>query len=272
MSNLITLQIEGLPTDGGHVLVSDFISRLENLLASLNGFDRTEGGTSQPTLNYRIVDARHSSPLTLTLEPVLRKKITNPDPRHIEKRHSRFFRELGAIRDNKPVSPDVDDATLEHLQKLVEGVGQDFKTAKIYNGESSVDLDFGFEANIRKLLNEEDASYGTETGMLEAVNIHGKSRTCWIYPRIGPQKIRCDFLPGTRDLIRENLGKHVLVEGVKYFRPNSPFPFRVSVKEFGPLETESESSLKDIEGMAPNATQELSTIDFIAKLRDEWDE
>jgi hypothetical protein len=150
-------------------------------------------------------------------------------------------------------------------------LGKDFKKAVIYNSEAKVDLDERFETNIRRLLDEEDTSYGQEVGMLEAVNIHGKNRTCWIYPSIGPQRIRCDFLAGEYDQIKENLGRCVRVEGYKYFRPNSPFPFRISVREFGPiLEDHEPIFIKDLYGIAPNATSEMSSVDFIRYLRDEW--
>lgn len=272
MSNLITLQIEGTPSEGGHILVSDFIERLENLLSTLNGIDRIVGNTSHATLNYRIVDAKHTSPLTFTLEPVIKARVKKPEPHHIENRHKRFFSEMAAIRDRKPISPEIDDSLLIHFQRLVEGVGKDFTKARIFNGKVSVDLDSEFETSVRKLLDEEDASYGCEEGMLEAVNIHGRNRTCWIYPRIGPQRIRCDFMAGTRDQIRENLGKYVRVEGIKYFRPNSPFAFRVSVRDFDALPGDVEPfHIKDIYGIAPDATKTTGTMDFITDLRDEWD-
>jgi hypothetical protein len=271
MSNLITLQIEGTPSEDGHVLVSDFIGRLEELLATLNGIDRIVGQTAQPTLNYRIVDASHKSPLTLTIEPIIKSRV-KPEPQHIQKRNARFFKEMRAVRRNEPISPEIDDAVLDHMRAMVEGLGTEFISARIYNGESDVDLDSTFEKNVRRLLEEEDASYGSEEGMLEAGNIHGRARTCWIYPRIGAQRIRCDFLPGTRDQIKDNFGKYVRVEGVKYFRPTSPFPFRVAVKDFQAIEDEQPISLKDIEGIAPNATGGISSVEFVRNLRDEWDQ
>jgi len=271
MSNLITLQIEGVASEDGHVLVPAFIERLEHLLSTLNGIDRIVGQTAQPTLNYRIVDARHSSPLTFTLEPILKKRISRPDPDHIQLRHRRFFREMSAVRRSEPVSPEIDDTILEHMRALVEGLGKEFRSARISNGESNVELDEKFEASVRRLLNEEDASYGSERGMLEALNIHGGNRTCWIYPKAGPLRIRCDFLPGTRDLIIQHSGKAVWVEGVKYFRPNSPFPFRIAVKDFGAMSDEESVPVRDLEGIAPLAIGSMSAVEFVRKIRDEWD-
>lgn len=271
MSNLITLQIEGVPSEDGHVLLADFLERVENLLSTLNGIDKIVGQTNKPTLNYRIVAVSHSSPLSFTIEPILKKGTTKPDPQHIQTRHARFFKEMRAVHSNEVISPDVDDSVLEHMRSLVEGLGTDFTSARVFNSEADVALDSVFETNVRRLLDEEDSSYGSEEGMLEAVNIHGKTRTCWIYPRIGAQRIRCDFLPGTRDQIRENLGNYVRVEGLKYFRPNSPFPFRVAVKDFEPIGDDEPVNLKDIGGIAPHATGGMSSVDFVRRIRDEWD-
>ena len=272
MSNLITIEIEGTASQDGHVLLSDFIARIKNLLAVLNGIDRMVGDTAKPTLNYRIIDAKHNSPLTFTLEPVIRKGVAKPKPQHIQLRHNRLFKEVGAIRKNEPISPEVDESILENLRNLVQGVGRDFTSAKLSNGDVEVDLDASFDVNVRRLLDEEDVSYGNEEGMLEAANIHGKNRTCWIYPRVGAQKIRCEFLPGNRDIIKDNLGKQVHVEGFNYFRPNSPFPFKVAVREFEVIEPNEEIIyLKNIGGICPDATGDVSSVDFIRKIRNEWE-
>lgn len=272
MSNLITLQIEGTPSDGGHVLVGDFIGRIENLLLALNGIDRIVGQSGSLSLDYRIVDAKHRSPLSFTLEPVLKKKLVPARPDHIAARHARFFVELNAISKNEPLSPDIDEQMLAHFQGIVEGTGKEFATARLSNGVASIELDQGFETNLRRLLDEEDASYGSEEGMLEAVNIHGNHRKCWIYPRIGPRRIRCDFLPGTGDQIKENLGKRVRVAGVKYFRPNSPYAFRVSVRELDALAEENEPvHLKNLGGIAAPSGEQAGAVEFIRALRDEWD-
>jgi hypothetical protein len=43
MSNLITLEIQGTPSQDGHVLITEFIKRMEHLLSTLNAIDRIEG-------------------------------------------------------------------------------------------------------------------------------------------------------------------------------------------------------------------------------------
>lgn len=268
--NLITLEVEGINSEHGHVRLEDFLKKLEDLLVTLNGIDRIVSQTFQPTLYYRIVEINHSSPLEITIEPVVRQQ-TPTAHEYIAVRHHRFFKELSAIRQNEPVSPEVDDRLIERLRDLVEGRGQSFAKASISNSEARVELDDVFEKNVRKLLAEEDCSYGGVDGALDSVNIHGTSRQFWIYPRIGAQKVRCEFLPGTSEQVREALGRYVRVEGLKYFRSPSPYPYRIAVKELEILDGEEESALINLRGIAPDATGELSSVEFVRAIRDEWD-
>ena len=84
MSDLITVQIEGTPDQDGHVILADFLQRIDQLLQALNGIDRVVGQTERPTLNYRIVDTKHTSPISITLKPVFRKNVIIEGSDHIE--------------------------------------------------------------------------------------------------------------------------------------------------------------------------------------------
>lgn len=271
MDNFITFSVEGLDAEHGHVKAAEFIDSITHLLAALNGIDRLVGETVTPSLYYRVVDAGHSSPLTLKFQPVLRRNAKKVSQNHLKECHDRFFEELSEIRRTGRVSDDIDTKLLEHLRDLAIGIGQDFKQASISNNTERVPLDVTFEKNIQKLLDEEDVSYGGFEGMLEAVNIHAESRRFWIYPKLGAEKVRCYFLPGTNDQIREALGHYVRVVGLKFFRSTSPFPFKINVKEFEILSDEKPVALKDLGGIAPRATGNMSSVDFVRKIRDEWD-
>ncbi len=268
---LITLSVVGVDSEGGHVRADEFLEEVSHLLTTLNSIDRIISQTGNPTLYYRIVAVSHSSPITFTLEPVVRPRFPKPAANHIEIRHDRFFRELEAISLNQPVSPDIDDQVLEHLRELTAGAESSFKAVTISNSSRRVQLDAKFEENVRKLLNEEDASYGHVEGSLDTVNIHGHARRFWIYPRVGAQKIRCDFLPGTSDQLRDALGQYVRVEGFKFFRPQSPYPFRVSVREFEIVSDQHEVHLTALKGIAQGATGEMSAVEFVRNIRNEWD-
>jgi len=271
MSNQITYSVSGLDSENGHVALGEFVDRIEHLLSALNGIDRLVGESQSPKLYYRIVNASHSSPLTITLEPMVKKDVRNVPRDYVHSCHSRFFRELRAVRRMEAVSPDLEPTLLDDFRDIALGVGHDFKSATISNGEERVELDRTFEANIKKLTMEEDVSFGSFEGKLDAANIHEQTRRFWIYPTLGPQRIKCDFMPGTSQQIKDAMGQFVRVTGLKFFRQSSPHPFRIKVKEFEVVEHEGRVSLGDLEGIAPDATAEMSAVEFVRQIRNEWD-
>ncbi len=269
-NNLITLTVEGIEAEGGHVAADEFLDQLTHLLTALNGIDRLIGESGSPKLYYRIVKASHASPLQVTLEPILKKpEVTKRN--YVTECHSRFFQELNAIKRREPVSEDVEPEVLEHLYDLAVGLGRNFKTAVISNDAARIDLDRAFEDNLSRLVREGDVSYGTFEGKLEAVNIHGGSRRFWLYPALGPQRVRCDFLPGTAAQVKEALGHYVRVQGLKHFRPPSPFPARIAVRDFEIVREDERVSINELRGIAPMATEGISAIEFVRRIRNEWD-
>jgi hypothetical protein len=271
-SNLIKLSVEGIRDENGHFRFDEFLQKLQDLLVALNGIDRLVGNTFQPTLYYRVIKVTQSSPLSMTLEPVVKAEMPiRQAEQHIRVRHNRFFHELDSIKRSVPISPDIDEYLLQRFESLAEGRGRSFAKVSISNSEASIDLDETFETNVRKLLAEEDCSYGGAEGRLDAVNIHGATPKFWIYPRIGAERIKCDFLPGTSEQIREALGKYIRVLGLKYFRSQSPYPYRIAVKEFEIQERDDDDSLLKLRGIAPEATGELSSVEFVRAIRNEWD-
>lgn len=80
-TNLITLEVQGVGGENGHVRFDEFLKKLEDLLVTLNGIDRIVGNTFQPTLYYRVVKVTHSSPLGLRLSPWCATKSRSAAPR-----------------------------------------------------------------------------------------------------------------------------------------------------------------------------------------------
>jgi hypothetical protein len=275
MSELITYCVEGLDSEHGHVSVAEFLDKINHLLCALNGIDRVVGQSATPNLYYQIVNASHSSPLTITLQPVIKKRdkqnVRTVSASYIGVCHKRFFQELEAVRKMEPISLEIEPELLEHFRDIALGVGQDFKSATIYNGEHRVELDRIFEKNASRLTSEDSVSFGNFEGKLDAVNIHGEARRFWIYPTRGPKKVKCDFMPGTAEQIINALGHFVRVKGLKFFRQASPYPFRIKVKEFEVISNAGRVPLMSLRGIAPDATGGLSAVEFVRKTRDEWD-
>jgi hypothetical protein len=271
MSEEITYTVDGVDSENGHVTLALFLDRIDHLLNALNGIDRLIGGGGNAKLDYLIIKATHNSALTLTFQPVPKKRTPQIPRDYIPKCHARFFKELRAVGRMEPISPDVEPELREHFRDIALGVGRDFKTAAISNGEERIELDKNFESNAKKLTNEEDCSFGSFEGKLDNANIHGEAGRVWLYPEIGPRKVRCDFMPGTRDQIKEAFGHFVRVVGLKFFQPSNPYPFRIKVKEFEILNHKDQVSLQSLKGIAPAATGEMNAVDFVRQIRNEWD-
>lgn len=64
----------------------------------------------------------------------------------------------------------------------------------------------------------------------------------------------------------------VAVRGECFYRPNVNFPHRIEVTSMEELSTcEELPTLRDLQGIAPNLTGELSSEEFVRRQRDEWD-
>jgi hypothetical protein len=265
----ITLRLEGLPEEDGHVRLSDLLTELQALKDTLDNVDRMVGQTADTVLYYRVIDLQHNSPATVVLEPHIKPKKRKNAGDAIRVRHHRFFQELDAIGKKKPVSEELDTKTLLSFKRLVDGVGKAFYKATISNSVSSIPLTESLRQNVDVLIEKEHRSRGAITGKLEALNVHKTTNTFWIYPAVGPRKVLCKFRTSDREKVKGCIDMIVRVEGVKFFRPNANVPHRIEVDEFETL-PESNGSVADIGGIAPHATGEESSVDFIRRHRDEW--
>jgi hypothetical protein len=265
----ITLKLEGLPEEDGHVRFSDLLDELQALKETLDNVDKMVGQTSGTVLYYRVIDLKHSSPATVVLEPRIKPKKRRLPNDAISIRHHRFFQELDAIENRKPVSEDLDTKTLLSFKKLVDGVGRTFLKASISNSVSSIPLTEGLRQKVDILIEKEHRSRGSIAGRLEALNVHKNTNTFWIYPSVGPRKVLCKFQSSDREKVKECIDKIVRVHGVKFFRPNANGPHRIVVDTFE-VDPQSNVSLADIGGIAPRATGDESSVDFMRRHRNEW--
>lgn len=262
----ITIKLEGPTSQDGHVLLNDLVDELRLLQASLNSIDRIVDEKGETALTYRVVNASHSSPLMLELEPTPKKQIKNSHER-IERTHARFFQEIGAIQRGAPPSNDVDNATLSNLKRMVDNPG--IQAISIKNGHYDVSLDKTFKLNLQRLLRDQDCSQGTLIGKLEALNFHGKSNLFWIYPTIGANKVLCHFPPGQEDKVTKALQHFIEAKGTKFFRVNSPFPYRMEVEDFETVLDSPDENLMELRGIAKGQGA-IDSGELIKFARDEW--
>ena len=128
-------------------------------------------------------------------------------------------------------------------------------------------------AKIDDLLDEENIEIIEEsiTGTLEMVDIHTRNKIR-IYPIIGSKKIDCYFPDDLLEIAKVGVNRYVNVEGKFKYKRGQPFPYEVDVTHIEIYPEENElPTLFDLQGIAPDATGDVSSEDFVRRIRDnEW--
>ncbi len=108
-------------------------------------------------------------------------------------------------------------------------------------------------------------------GTLEILNVNKNNKLFELYPVIGTQKIICDFPSALLQKAITAIGNYVNVVGEYKYKSGHPYPYYVNVTDIEIYPDENElPSLFDLHGIAPNATNGLSSEDFVKGIRDEW--
>ena len=107
--------------------------------------------------------------------------------------------------------------------------------------------------------------------MLEQINIHDGANVFSIYPEIGPSRVQCHFGPSLFDKAISAVGERVSVSGTFKYKPEENFPYAVDVDDIDIYPREDElPTFDDLRGIAPDATGDILSEDFIAVRRDGW--
>ena len=264
----ITIRVLGLPQDKGHVRLTEFIRQLESVKNALKHTERALTGSEDLLVYWRVVDLRHESPATVVLEEVAAKrdsrKSSAPPPVADE-----FIRTLREIA-RKAVLPDrqKDLSVLESYRELGALADSGIAGFNIRAGRRSIDIGERFRKNIDRIIGPDELIEGSISGVLEAINLHNTLRFN-IYPEIGPKKVTCSFASELKGDVIRALDQYVTVAGTLRYKSWSPFPHAVDVKELEILPDEDTlPALAALRGIAEGATGDLSSEDFVRKLRD----
>jgi hypothetical protein len=121
------------------------------------------------------------------------------------------------------------------------------------------------------LVHEEEC-YGSIEGRLESINVHGGSNTFTIYPVTGAENVSCKFPDKLENKAIDAIKRNILVSGLLRYRRGENFPYRINVEDIQIYDWEKDlPSLLDLRGLAPNATGEKSSEQFVRELRDGWE-
>jgi hypothetical protein len=256
--------VEGTERDG-HVRLDVFLQELRRLHGALSKVDASlvDG---QRNSHFAVVGLSHSSPATVELEPRV-------EPNRQDVRPLVVGRLIDAIESVElgVVSNDTDYDLLADLRGLAAPVGSTLKAATLNVGGRSFDLTPDFARRIDAQLAEYESCVGTIEGMLERINVHADANVFTIYPDIGPRLVTCHFGHDLVETAVAAVKRRVAVTGLMRYRKLAAFPYQIDVTEIEIYDPEdSLPGWGDLRGIAPDATGNASSEDFLARFRDGW--
>lgn len=182
--------------------------------------------------------------------------------------------DLRAIRSNNISTSNLDYDILQEYKKLAKfsfRKNDRYETTISFSDDETIIFDEDFSKNIDNFLKGNDDCFSSYEGELEQINLHNGINCFYIYPYGLPEKIRCNFSQELSDNAIDGIGRKVCISGQAIYTNNQNFPHLINVKqiEVYPLENDL-PDWNDLLGIAPNATGDLYSEQFIANLRDDW--
>jgi hypothetical protein len=265
---LITIQMEGIPEDGGDVRLGEFIEELNAVKNALKRTERLVVKSDAQAVDYKIVNLSHSSPATVTVAITSRDPVYRDTPRRISRR---FTSALEMVRRSHRYAERLDSKTLEAFQGITAPTKKHISRITV-TGErnQSVQIDKQFERSLSRLLEGDESERDEIVGRVERVDIHNKNQFD-IYPIIGATRIRCNAPSRLHGDVVNAVGRIVSVDGWALYRKDSQFPYAMKVEGIELHEKdENLPKMSDLHGIAPDATGGILPEDFIRELRDAY--
>lgn len=261
----ITLVVEGLESDDGHVRLEAFVEQLIRIQAALAKLDKSMSGGKRNS-HFVITGLSHSSPATAEIEARVNQRSRDIRQQLI----GQFSNVMDAVERND-FSVNIDYSILEDLKALAAPVGSTIKSSELRLNGSVFHLTDRLSKRIDAHLADQDECPSTVEGMLEKINVHDDTNAFTIYPDVGPTRISCHFPQDLQELAMSAIKRRVAVTGVAKYRKYSPFPHHMDVTAVEIYAPESQlPTFGDLRGIAPDATGEMSSEQFVRGLRDGW--
>ena len=263
--NRITLVVEGLSEDEGQVRFNAFVSELQNLNAAINRVDRETNDGRQGSY-FRIVEISYNSPVRVVLEaqPVGR------DP-YVGHLLLQSFEHAAGVFESGGDLLSMDAEILEDFRNLARPVGKNIKTAMLLFNNTRLDLTPDIVQRVDSALSITEECDGSIEGMLEQINIHQGANTFHIFPEAGPKKVSCNFPSRLYDDAIYAVGRRVEVNGTLRYRARGAFPHQIIVSSIEVYPASGDlPDWEDLRGRAPDASNGMTSEDFVRDLRDGW--
>jgi len=263
VSNKIKIQLIGKGDDKKLIRLNDFVSELNAVSQILHRLDNLVGRSENRSMYFRITDLRYSSPAIVEIEAVPQR----PSMDYTKAVVSKFFDGLDKIKQGKAPA-EFDRELIESYKTLTNVIRKNVAQIDFTSQDIYISVTEDLDEPIKQIIGKDEILHGFVSGVLEYINIHGGVNKFNIYPIAGPSKVECHFPDELLDKAIQGINRKVNVKGRISYKTKELFPYAISVEDIEIYPDESElPNLFDIKGIAPQATGNLSSEEFVREIR-----
>jgi hypothetical protein len=263
----ITIQLHGPSSERGELRLDDFLDELQRVKAALRETERLVSGRA-PSLYFRIKKLQKNSPASVTLEAASDAQDERAEPQFASYVVRSLSTNLRLISHKKRLPKKIDVPVLETYRELVAPSEKRQIDVQIQVGNHSVLINRKFRDILDEAIGEDEFSYGSLSGTIEAINLHDKRRF-WLYPTVGPARVIGKFRNKDRKRFAAAVDKYVTVFGRLRYKTWDMYPYAIFADDIQ-IHDDKAPTLYDMKGMSPDATGTLTTQEYIDHIRDEW--
>lgn len=143
---------------------------------------------------------------------------------------------MAAASRNAELPSFADERLASDLFKLVSSLSSSSTEARIQVGSREHALDDSILSRLKRELAPKTRSHTSYTGRLERINTHGRSWSFFIYPVVGPPRIKCVFAPELVDHVKPLVRSVVRVRGIATYAAKEKWPEEVLVQRIEDIE------------------------------------
>lgn len=253
-ADLVTVTIHPSGGDDYPISASDFIKQVDSLRQLLSLVGNPEGAETN------IVKLHMNSPATVVMAP-------SSTPMHMQ----RLFEGLKLIANEGVAPSDFSRPVFDALKEFAAVIGKGVRASELNFAGMKILIDTAARKKIESVFGADTAATGSVDGMLEAINVHGKKNTFALYPIVGAARVTCKFDEELLTQVRPALGKYVIIQGELKYRWREKFPYEAIATKIEIAEDWADQpSFTDILGMAPLATNNIPSEEFVKSVRHGW--
>lgn len=245
--------------------LDEFLEELEAVKIALRETERLVSGR-EPSLYFKITRLQKHSPAIVELEAESSAEDDRSRPQfasYVIRSLTTNLRVIGTRK--RPRKIDV--PTLNAYEGMTRPLEKHGLQVIVKSGNNTVKIDRDFRDAIQSVMGEDESSYGSLSGRIEAMTTHSRN-AFRLYPVVGAARVLGSFAAKNRSKFAAGMDKYVTVWGKVRYKTWDKFPYAISADDID-IHDEAPANLLDLKGVAPEATGTLTARDFVDELRDE---